>query len=271
MNDNDISDIIANANPMPVDNVQDADHLSPAEIKLCEAIMSLPTLIPSNESTSPDQSSLVDEHQQPPQTRNPRSNRGRWSLIGAGSVAAALAALLVITLPSNDQSNIALAEWTPTPQPVSIDEQTAILDACGQSQPEFTAPLTDGVLVDRRGAFAAATGISNDTRLVCTARLDDGTWSPMGTSVESGGDLDSPGFDQSWQDDGAEVTVVTGVASDAVTVEVDAPDLPTSTATVMDGRYIVWLPRAVDVDNASLGIEIRYIDDTGQTIQTFEL
>lgn len=271
MNDNDISDIIANANPTPVDNDHDSDHLSPAEIKLCEAIMSLPTLIPSNETLPSERLTLIDEPRQQPQPRKARSNRGRWSLIGAGSVAAALAALLVITLPTNDQSNIALAEWTPTPQPVSVDEQNAILDACGLSQPEFASPLTDGVLVDRRGAFAAVSAISGDTRLTCAARFDDGTWSPMGTSSGTGDDLGSPGIDQSWNSDGAEINMVTGFASDAVTVEVDAPDLPTSTATVMDGRYIVWLPRAVDVDNEVLGVQIRYLDDTGRLIDTFEL
>ena len=271
MNDNDISDIIANANPMPVDDAHDADHLSPAETKLCEAIMSLPTLIPSNETVASERSTLIDEHRQQPQPHKARSSRSRWSLIGAGSVAAALAALLVITLPSNDQSNIALAEWTPTPQPVSIDQQNAILDACGQIQPEFAAPLTDGVLVDRRGDIAAVSAMSGDTRLACAARLADGIWSSFAGGSGTGDDPGRPSLMQAWNVDGAEINVVDGSAPNAVTVEVDAPDLPTSTATVMDGRYIVWLPRAVDVDNEVLGVQIRYLDDTGQLIDTFEL
>ena len=74
-----------------------------------------------------------------------------------------------------------------------------------------------------------------------------------------------------WNVDGAEINTVDGFAPDAVTVEVDAPDLLTSTATVVNGRYIVWLPKAVDVDQDDLGIEIRYIDETGRTAQTIEL
>ena len=271
MNDNDINDIIANANPMPVDNGHDDHHLSPAETKLCEAIMSLPTLITADETLPSQPATAVDELHEPPTPKKARSHRNRWSLVGAGSVAAALAALLIITLPSNDQSNIALAEWTPTPQQVSIEDQTAITDACGQIQPEFAAPLTDGVLVDRRGDIAAVSAISGDTRLSCATRLVDGTWSQFASSAEGDGDLGTPQLMQAWNVDGAEINIVDGFAPDAVTVEVDAPNLPTSTATAVDGRYIVWLPKAVDVDQDDLGIQIRYIDDAGQAVQTIDL
>jgi hypothetical protein len=83
--------------------------------------------------------------------------------------------------------------------------------------------------------------------------------------------MSQPSLMRGWNSSGAEINVVDGVAPGAARVEVDAPDLPTATATVLDGRYIVWLPQSFDWSESTAGIQVRYLDEKGQTLESFEL
>lgn len=168
-------------------------------------------------------------------------------------------------------TNIAFADWVPTPQAVSPTEQAAIVTACNDSGAEFEVPSPDGALIDRRGSIAALTADNGDARLTCAAHLLDGTWYAFGTAADQGGDLMQPALMRGSNSDGAEINVVDGFAPGAVTVEVDAPDVPTATATVVEGRYIVWLPQSFDWTESVAGIQIRYLDAAGQTLQTIDL
>lgn len=274
MNDNDIAEIIANANPVPEAAIDELRHLSPAETELCEAIMSLPTFTPTNQSLTAHPAATAHRSSQRPSLSpdviRPRSHNRRWTILGAASVAAALIALFVATLPGGERSNIAFAEWVSAPQPVSPTERAAIETTCADITPGFEGLPSNGALIDRRGSIAALTADNGDDRLTCAVYLADGTWHRFGAAVEQGGDPLQPGLMRGSGSD-AEINVVVGFAPDAVTVEVDAPDVPTATATVVDGRYIVWLPQSFDWTESVDGIQIRYLDAAGETLQTIDL
>lgn len=272
MNDDDIGQLITSSNPVPVSDHRRRSEITSAESELCEAIMCLPTLTsadrtPSDEPTAT--SSHVGSHDR---HRRSRHQRRRWALIGGGAIAAAVAAALVLALPGGSRPNVAFAEWVATPQPVTADERAAILSACQDSRSDFDmSSLNDQTLIDRRGSIAALTAVDGEVHLTCATHFHDGAWYSFGADVESGGDMSQPSLMRGWNSDGAEINVVDGVAAGAARVEVDAPDLPTATATVVDGHYIVWLPQSFDWTERTSGIQVRYLDESGQILQSFEL
>ncbi|MEZ5297342.1 MAG: hypothetical protein R2697_13980 [Ilumatobacteraceae bacterium] len=131
--------------------------------------------------------------------------------------------------------------------------------------------LNDETLIDRRGSIAALTATDGESHLTCAAHFRDGSWYSFGAGVDSGGDTSQPSLMRGWNTDGAEINVVDGVAAGAASVEVDAPDLGTAAATVVDGHYIVWLPQSLDWTESAAGIQVRYLDESGQILQSFDL
>jgi hypothetical protein len=153
---------------------------------------------------------------------------------------------------------------------VTAEEQAAMLTACQAATPEFDVSSLDDTLIDRRGSIAALTAVNDDALLTCSLYVSDGSWYSFGAGVETGGHFSQPSLSRAWNSE-AEINIAHGVAIAATNVEVDAPDLPTATATVLDGRYIVWLPQSFDWSESTAGIQIRYLDENGQTLQSFDL
>ena len=210
--------------------------------------------------------------------------RAGWYL-GAAAAAAAVVGVVVVTDVGSQRTNRAVAEWSPTPVPVSPEDRAAIVAAC-ETAADMTRipdaveiegvpmqPQFDGALIDMRGAIAAVVASTDDLMLVCSAyHSPDIGWYALGGGAGTGAAPLAPTASSVSNDD-ASLATVSGAAPDAVTVEFSIDGGPTGTSTVVDGRFVGWLPSSWDglSESGEWGIEVRYLDADGHVVRTATL
>lgn len=189
---------------------------------------------------------------------------GRRILVKAAAAVAIVAGMIASNL-GDHTDNVASAEWTPQSQPVTDLERAQIESACDstarppEADPAGTVtvpeiddpgsdlpvpalaldPRFDGALIDRRGDIAAVVATTADVSLECAARFVDGEWYAFATGVGWGGETTHPTVSSAWGGD-AEITMISGLAPNATSVEIDAPTScpgppPSSTAATYCG------------------------------------
>ncbi len=229
-----------------------------------------------------------------PATTIVSARRRRPTILKAAAALAIVAGMIASNLGDN-HSNAASAEWTPQTQPVTDLERTQIETACESlarpPDPDETVTVTvpeigdpgsdlpvpalvldpsfDGALIDRRGDIAAVIATTADASLECAARLVDGEWNPFSAGASWGGDTARPMLSSAYGGD-AEITMISGLAPNATSVEIDAPDIMSGTAPVIDDRYVLWLPTG-DTWERDTTITVRTLDTDGAVLTTTEV
>ena len=216
----------------------------------------------------------------------------RWYL-AAAAVAAAIVTGVVVSNLGGQTKNVALAEWTPQPQPLTIMERSQIEAACetathppsaspGRTVADIDDPGSDlavpdlavdpnfdGALIDRRGNIAAVVATTADANLTCAAHFSNGEWHAFAAGVGWGGKSTHPTASRAWGGD-LEITMISGLALDATSIEIDAPGLVSGTAPVIDDRYVLWVPSSSTWEQDTT-ITVRNLDADGSVLATVDL
>ncbi len=206
-----------------------------------------------------------------------RSSRSRWMLLAAAAVACGVAGGVILTGTGGGPSNIALAEWTATPVPVTAGDRAAVEATCEQAVAASgreaagsrlpDAPQFDGALIDQRGALAAVVRRDASIDLTCTVHRKQGRWELLAATIGAGSDPTQVAVTFVTNPD-AVINIVHGAARGAAAVEVDIPDSPTANATVVDGQFLAWLPATFDWTEDPSAITIRFLDAAGAVMST---
>lgn len=213
--------------------------------------------------------------------------------LAAATVAAAIATGMVVTNFGAPTESIAFAEWVPEPQALDEVERAQIISACDAvARPPAESPVNTvieigdpgsdlavpdlalnpsfgGALIDRRGDIAAVVASTADVRLDCAVHFLNGKWYAFATAVGWGGDSMDPAVGSAWGGD-VEITMISGIAAEAASVEIDAPGLVSGTAPVIDGRYILWIPSSSDWEDDTT-VTVRQLDANGSEIGSARL
>lgn len=228
---------------------------------------------------------------------NPARRRGNRWYLAAAAVTTVIVTGVVVSNIGGSTENVAFAEWTYLPQAVTDLERAQIEAACDSAaQPPSDAPTGtvaesgdagsavavpelaehpsfEAGLIDRRGNIAAVVATSDEVVLDCAAHFSNGEWYAFAAGVGWGGDSAGPTVSRAWSrawNGNVEITMISGLAPGATSVEIDAPGLVSGTAPVVDDRYVLWIPSS-STWNDDTSINVRNLDANGTVIATVDL
>ena len=206
-------------------------------------------------------------------TESAHTGRRKWLMLTAAAVACGVVGGAIIVGTGGGEKNLAFAEWTPIPVPVSAADRAAIEAACEESLASHDdagfpeAPQLDGAVIDLRGNIAAVSLRQDDLELECAAQRRVDGWMSFASGMGIGDGDGRPSLMRAFNSD-AEINLASGFAPRAVSVEVEIPDLPVASAPVVDGQYVVWLPFTFDWTDDPTAVQVRYLDADGTVIET---